>query len=545
MITYIHFITLKPKRMDQQKKSISRKNALKRMGGLSLGLPFLPSMLANISDEDKNQKRVYKPKRNGKPNILWITTEGVPLSVLGCYGSRFMPTPNIDRIAKEGMLFRNSFCNNALCAPSRATLLTGKYDHLNGMLTNPGGTTNGQTASFFDPGQETFAKILKKAGYKTGMVGKWHLVSEPGKPANPGEAGFDYFAFKRGAGGPYYNSKGYLQNPSLGSHEIVEKEYPGYITDNFTDLAIEGIKQLKEPFCMAVQFFNDHRPFDPPHKNEHIFDDVRFPEPGTFWDDYEFRSAAAREAHMRISDMMDFDPPKNLTRRQRQQWSYQQLMRHFLGTLKSQDDNVGRLLDFLDESGLADDTIVIFTGDHGFFLGEHGWFDKRFMYEEALRVPWMIRYPGVVKPGSTTDSWVTAIDNAPTILDLAGLEIPADMQGQSVLPVIKGNTPADWPTSMYYHYYEFAPPHWVLPNYGIRTDRYKLIYYYTINEWEFFDLQNDPDEMESLLEMEGMGVKPGYEEIVKDLVEQLKKMREKYKDNTGEPVKFWPRQAYN
>jgi arylsulfatase A-like enzyme len=294
-----------------------------------------------------------------------------------------------------------------------------------------------------------------------------------------------------------------------------------------------------------VQFFNAHRPFDPPHKYEHIFDDVKFPEPGTFWDDYEFRSSAAREAHMRISDMMDFDPPKELTRRQRQQWSYQQLMRHFLGTLKSQDDNIGRLLDYLDKSGLAENTIVVLTGDHGFFLGEHGWFDKRFMYEEALRVPWMIRYPGVVNPGSKSDAWVTAIDNAPTILDMAGLPIPADMQGRSLMPVFQEKTPADWPTSMYYHYYEFAPPHWVVPNYGIRTEKYKLIYYYTINEWEFFDLEKDPDEMESLMVMGGMDVRPGYENIVKEMVEQLAKIREKYKDDTGAPVKFWPRRSYN
>ena len=533
--------------MDKNKISISRKDALKRMGGLSFGLPFIPSMLGNLSVEEKseNKRRSKGHKIKGKPNILWITTEGVPLSVLSCYGSKFMQTPNIDRIANEGMLFRNSFCNNALCAPSRATLLTGKYDHLNGMVSNPGDTTHGATRSFFDPSQQTFAQIMKKAGYKTGMVGKWHLVSEDGKPSNPGEAGFDYFVFKEGAGGPYYNAKGYLQNPSLGSHEIQEREYPGYITDNFTDLAIEGIKQLKDPFCMCVQFFNAHRPFDPPHKYEHIFDDTRFPEPGTFWDDYEFRSSAAREAHMRISDMMDFDPPKDLTRRQRQQWSYQQLMRHFLGTLKSQDDNIGRLLDYLDKSGLADNTIVVLTGDHGFFLGEHGWFDKRFMYEEALRVPWLIRYPGVVKPGSESDAWVNAIDNAPTILDMAGLAIPDDMQGRSLMPVFEEKIPGDWPTSMYYHYYEFAPPHWVVPNYGIRTQRYKLIYYYTINQWEFFDLEKDPDEMESLMIMGGIDVMPGYEDIVKDMVEQLKKIREKYKDNTGAPVKFWPRNAYN
>jgi arylsulfatase A-like enzyme len=297
---------------------------------------------------------------------------------------------------------------------------------------------------------------------------------------------------------------------------------------------------------MTVQYFNDHRPFQPPHKYEHIYDDVDFPEPGTFWDDYRFRSAAAREAHQRISDdLKDFDSPKDYTRRQLQQWNYQRLMRRFLGTLKSQDDNIGRLLGYLDKSGLADNTIVVFTGDHGFFLGEHGWFDKRFMYEPALRIPWLIRYPGVVKPGSTTDSWVLSIDNAPSVLDMVGLSVPDDMQGRSVLPVIQGNTPSDWRKSMYYHYYEFGSPHWVLPNYGIRTERYKLISYYTINEWELFDLERDPDEMESLFIMEGMKPYPGYENVVNDLVNQLKDLRKKYKDTTGKPVKYWPRRSYN
>lgn len=534
--------------MDEKQRAISRKEALKRMGGLALGLPLASAAIPHVSvAETKSFPHIIVPKKkpNGKPNILWITTEGVPLSVLSCYGSRVMQTPNIDRIANEGMLFRNSFCNNALCAPSRATLLTGKYNHLCGMITNPANTTNGATNSFFDPDQETFPKIMKRNGYKTGIVGKWHLTSAPGESTNPAQVGFDYFVFKKGAGGPYYNPNGFYQNPSLGSQEIEKVSYEGYITDTFTDLAIEGMKKLKEPFCMAVQYFNAHRPFDPPHKYEHIYDDVRFPEPGTFWDSYEYRSSAARDAHMRISDMMDFDPPKELTRRQRQQWSYQQLMRHFLGTLKSQDDNIGRLLEYLDNSGLADNTIVVFTGDHGFFLGEHGWFDKRFMYEESLRVPWLIRYPGVVKPGSKTDSWVVSIDNAPTALDLTGLPIPSDMQGRSLMPILKGNTLNDWRTSMYYHYYEFAPPHWVLPNYGIRTERYKLISYYTINQWELFDLKNDPDEMESLMVMNGMDVRPGYEDVANDLVKQLTALRKKYKDDTGKPVKFWPRRRYN
>ncbi len=537
--------------MHSTNKYVVRKR-LRTAGVLFAGLIIATLITDNAWSQKSSSKKkstsgnINLPAENSKPNIIWITTEGVPLRVLSCYGSSIMKTPNIDRIAKEGMLFKNSFCNNALCAPSRATLLTGKYDHLNGMLSNPGETTHGVTRSTFDPSQETFAKILKQNGYKTGMVGKWHLMDKDGKATNPGAAGFDYFVFKNGAGGPYYNENGYLQNTSLGSNAIVERQYPGYITDNITDLAIKGIEEMKGgPFMMAIQFFNAHRPFDPPHKYEHIYDSINFPEPGTFWDDYRSRSAAAKEAHQRIQDMMDFNPPKELTGRQRRQWSYQQLMRHFLGTLKAQDDNVGRLLDYLDKTGLSKNTIVVFTGDHGFFLGEHGWFDKRFMYEESLRVPWLIRYPGVVKPGSVTDSWVVSIDNAPTILDMAHIKIPDDMQGKSLMPIFEGHVPTDWQKSMYYHYYEFAPPHWVLPNYGIRTERYKLIYYYTINEWELFDLKNDPGEMESLFKMGGMEVKHGYEDVLKDLLAQLTQLREKYKDDTGKPVKFWPRNSYN
>lgn len=536
--------------MPEQQKSISRKDAIKRLGGLALGLPAgLP--LASIAKQAAAMPApagfpsIIPQRKPGKPNVLWITTEGVPVSVLSCYGSRIMQTPNIDRIAKEGMRFTNSFCNNALCAPSRATLLTGKYNHLCGMATNGYNADHSQPYAFFNPAQQTVPKLLKKAGYKSGIAGKWHLESGPNVAVNPYDAGFDYFVFKNGAGGPYYNEKGFIGNPSLGSSEMQHKTYAGYITDTFTDLAIEGMKQMKEPFFMAMQFFSAHRPFDPPHKYEHIYDDIRFPEPGTFWDDYETRGSAARGANMRIADMRDFDPPKDYNKRQLRQWNYQQLMRHFLGTLKSQDDNVGRLLDYLDKSGLADNTIVVFTGDHGFFLGEHGWFDKRFMYEEALRVPWMIRYPGVVKPGSTSDAFVQSIDNAPTIMDMLGLSIPEDMQGRSLMPVFSGKQPADWRNSMYYHYYEEGSPHWALPNYGIRTERYKLISYYTINEWELFDLERDPDEMDSLFYEEGMQVKPGYEQVLDDLVKQLTDLKAHYKDDTGKPVKFWPSRAYN
>lgn len=519
--------------------SITRREALARMGGAALGGALTPSLFVSEVPEENKPPRSAAAPRPEKPNILWITAEGVPLSALSCYGSRLIETPHIDRLAREGMKFENSFTTNALCAPSRATLLTGKYSHLNGMDSNGPGTTGGVTHPTFDAAQETLPKILKRNGYQTGMVGKWHL------PANPGETGFDYFIFKRGSGGPYYDANGYLRNTQLGSNTIVQKSYPGYITDNVTDFAIEGMKQFTQPFFMMLQFFNDHRPFDPPHQYEHLYDGVRIPEPGTFWDDYSHRAAAAREARMRIADMPDYDPPAELTERQRKQWNYQKFMGRFLATLRAQDDNMGRLLDYLDSSGLAENTIVIYTADHGFFLGDHGWFDKRFMYEQALRVPWMIRYPGVVKAGSVSSEWVVNIDNAPTALDLAGVAVPEDMQGRSLKPILAGRPPADWRKSMYYHYYEFAPPHWVFPHYGVRTERYKLIYYYTVNEWELFDLEKDPDEMENLFQWAGLKVNPEYAAVLPGLVDELKSLRARYRDDTGAPVKIWPLKSYD
>lgn len=525
--------------MADDRKSLTRREALVRLGGAALTSALSPALLAAQKHPHDNSMTESGRRSSDRPNILWITGEGVPLSVLSCYGSRLMSTPNIDRIAKEGMRFDNSFVTNALCAPGRATLLTGKYDHLNGMVTNPRPPKPGvDTNTTFDASQETLPKILRRHGYQTGLVGKWHL------PANPGDAGFDYFVFKHGAGGPYYKSTGYLQNAKLGSNTIEEKTYPGYGTDVETDLAIEGMKQFKGPFLMMVQFFNDHRPFTPPHEYEHIYDNVRFPEPATFWDDYSMRATPIREARLRVADMRGFDPPQDLTDRQRQQWNYQQLMQHFLGTLRSQDDNVGRLLDYLDKSGLAENTIVIYTSDHGFFLGDHGLFDKRLMYEQSIRVPWMIRYPGHVKPGSVSKDWVLNIDNAPTTLDLAGVPIPDDMQGKSIVPLLQGSAPPDWQTSMYYHYYEFDPATNVQPHYGIRTGRFKLIYYYTSYQWELFDLEKDPDEMESLFNWAGYTVHPAYAAVAEDLVQQLKQIREKYKDNTGSPVLPWSAHPY-
>ena len=515
------------------KDNISRRDALKAMGGVvaATALPGQATPTALAADEAQHGSSGTLPKR---PNILWITGEGVPVHALSCYGSRFLETPNIDRIAKEGIRFENAFCTNGLCAPSRATLLTGTYNHINGMLTNPDLTLTKGEKPHFDPAQVTFPKILKQHGYQTGTVGKWHL------PVNPADVGFDYFMYKNGAGGPYYAPTGFLGNPSIGSKEVQPFRFDGYETDVMTDLAIKGMQQFKQPFLMMMQFFNAHRPFDPPHKYEHLYDKVRIPEPGTFWDDYAHRASPAHDAKMRIEDMPDFNPPADLTRRQRRQWNYQKFMEHFLGTLRAQDDNVGRLFEFLEKNGLADNTVVIYTTDHGFFLGDHGWFDKRFMYEQAIHVPWMIRCPGAAGQGTVRSDWVLSIDNAPTALDLCGLRIPDVMQGKSIAPILRGESLPDQAREMYYHYYEFGPPHWAEPHYGIRTDRYKLISYYERNEWELFDLEKDPDEMENLFIENNRLVHPGYEAVVPELVSRLKQLRERYKDTSGLPVRLYP-----
>ena len=523
-------------------KKFSRRSALKGIGG-ALAAATIPSVRADGTSTSAEQHKPWSArtetatikKHAGKPNILWITGEGVPVSALSCYGSTLIQTPNIDRIANEGVRFRNAFTTNALCGPSRATLLTGTYSHINGTIANPGiQVISGEAEPTFDESQPTVAKLLKQNGYQTGIVGKWHL------PANPGNVGFDYFVFKEGAGGPYYEAEGYLGNSKLGSNVIEKQRHEGYETDITTDLAIKGMKEFTQPFLMMVQYFNAHRPFDPPHKYEHLYDTERIPEAGTFWDDYSHRASPAAAARMQIADMPDFSPPKDLTERQRKQWNHQQFMAHFLGTLRSQDDNIGRLLQFLEKSGLADNTIVVYTCDHGFFLGDHGWFDKRFMYEQALRVPLMVRSPGHIEAGVVRDEFAVNIDNAPTILDLLGVEIPARMQGRSLVPLLAGDKPKDWRTSIYYHYYEFGDPHWVEPHYGIRTDRYKLISYYKINQWELFDLEKDPDEMESLCIGGGYRIQPGYEAIAAGLVGQLRELRDHYGDHTGLPVVAMP-----
>jgi arylsulfatase A-like enzyme len=413
------------------------------------------------------------------------------------------------------------------------------------MMTNPGARSTAKKPSHFDPSQQTFSKIMRNHGYQTAVMGKWHLRLKNGKPTNPAKVGFDKFAFKTGAGGPYYDPHGYLQNPSMRSTKIEKKSHKGYITDIFTDMAIKTMKEFNgnsKPFLMMMQFFSDHRPFDPPHKYKNLYEGQRIPEPSTFWDEYQTRPALNTN-QLRIEGMQDFNPPSDLTDRQRKQYNYQHLLKHFLGTLKAQDDNIGRLLDYLDRSGVAENTIVVYTSDHGSFLGEHGLFDKRFMYEQSIRVPWMIRYPGIAEKGSKTEKWSINIDNAPTILDLVNLPVPDDMQGKSLKPIIQGKSFSNWQHNLYYHYFE---KHWALPNYGIRTERYKLINYYTINQWELYDLKKDPDEMENLFIMTDLfsydkyKTKPGYKSVVGDLLKRLYKLSRKYKDTTVKPVNLKP-----
>jgi len=471
-----------------------------------------------------------------RPNIIYIMTDDHASHALSCYGSKINKTPNLDRIANEGMRFDNSFCTNSICAPCRAVVLTGKYSHINGVTDN---------RKKFDGSQQTFPKLLQEAGYKTAMIGKWHLKTDP--------TGFDYWNVLPGQGAYY--------NPAM-IEMGQRKKYTGYVTDIITDHALKWLKSLEpgEQFCLMYHHKAPHRRWEPGPEHLTMYDDVKIPEPDNLFDDYSNRGRAAKEQDMTIAETMTardlkLTPPNNLTEDQLKRWNaaygpkneafrkadlkgkelvrwkYQRYIKDYLRCIASVDDNVGRLLDYLDESGLAENTVVVYTSDQGFYLGEHGWFDKRFMYEESLRMPLMVRCPKHIKPGSVNDDIVLNLDFAPTFLNIAGTPVPADMQGESLVPILLGNTPDDWRTSMYYHYYEYPAVHSVKRHYGVRTNRYKLIHFYhDIDEWELYDLEKDPSEMKNVYG------DPAYADIVKELKAELKRLRRKYKDTTGPPV---------
>ncbi|WP_233200388.1 sulfatase [Blastopirellula marina] len=472
-----------------------------------------------------------------QPNILFIMSDDHAYNALSCYGSKINKTPNLDRIANEGMRFDNCMVTNSICGPCRAVILTGKYSHLNGFIDN---------RSRFNGKQTTYPKLLKKAGYQTAVVGKWHLVSDP--------TGFDYWEVLQGQG-PYYNPT-MLSN--TGNHK-----YTGYTTDIITDLALNWLKESRDPnkpFLLVYQHKAPHRNWMPGPKYLNMYDDETIPEPGTLFDDYEGRATPASEQEMTIArHMNDVDlklaEPRGLTKEQLAawnaaygpkneafkkadlkgdelvRWKYQRYIKDYLRCVASVDDNVGRVLDYLDESGLAENTIVVYTSDQSFYLGEHGWYDKRWMYEESFRTPLMIRWPKKVKAGSTNDALVMNLDFAETFLNAAGVAIPDEMQGRSFLPMLEGKPMPDWRKSVYYHYYEYPQPHRVAPHYGVRNGRYKLIHFYNTDEWELFDLEKDPNEMKSVYD------DSEYAEIKNEMQAELKKLRKQYKDD-GTVVQF-------
>jgi arylsulfatase A-like enzyme len=467
-----------------------------------------------------------------RPNILYIMADDHAAHAMSCYGSKINKTPNLDRIAKDGMRFLNCFAVNSICTPSRAAILTGKYSHINGVTV----------FNRFDGSQPTVAKMLQKAGYHTGMIGKWHLTSDP--------TGFDYWNILPGQG--VYHNPDFIE---MGTRRKIS----GYVTDIIADLSLEFLKNRPKdrPFFLMCHHKAPHRAWEPDAKHAHMYDDVDIPEPATFNDDYKTRSDAAAEATMRIDKNLTRNdlkvaPPlglkgkelaewnrkvdmtmdvsvkgekQTLTGQPLKQWKYQKYIKDYLRCIASVDDNVGRLLDYLEQAGLKDNTIVIYTSDQGFFLGDHDWFDKRFMYEESLRMPFLIRYPGHIKPGTVNQGMILNVDFAPTFLEYAGLPVPADIQGRSFVPLLSGKQPKDWRTSMYYRYYHYPGDHQVQQHYGVRTERYKLIYFHRINQWELFDLKKDPHELNNVYK------NSDYEGTVKQLKAELERLRQELNDH--------------
>jgi len=445
-----------------------------------------------------------KSNTGARPNILYIMADDHAAHAIGAYGSKINETPNIDRLATEGMRFTNCFATNSICTPSRAVILTGKYSHINGV----------PVFNRFDGSQPTLAKYLQSAGYYTGMIGKWHLGSDP--------TGFDYWNILPGQGA--------YHNPAL-IEMGQRRKHKGYVTDLIADFSIEFLENRPKdkPFFLMCHHKAPHRPWQPDAKHAKLFENVEVPEPETFDDDYATRGDAAREATMRIDrDLQSFDykkkPPEGLSAKELKKWKYQRYMQDYLACVASVDDNVGQLLDYLDQNGLAANTIVIYTSDQGFFLGDHNWFDKRFMYEESLRMPFLVRWPDRVKPGTVCDAMILNVDFAPTLLDAVDLSVPPDMQGRSFLPLLLGEKPADWRTAMYYRYYHYPQHHRVQPHYGIRTERYKLIYFNKLDQWELFDLKQDPHEMHNIYN------DPAQAEIVKRLKAELYRLKKELKD---------------
>jgi len=500
--------------------------------------------------QEPAQQPARAPRR---PNILFIFSDDHAQAAIGAYGGRLAaldPTPHIDELARQGMIFERSYCTNSLCGPSRAVIQTGKFSHRNGFRQN---------GDRFDGDQVTFPKLLQSAGYRTAMIGKWHLGTDP--------QGFDHWEVLPGQG-DYYN-------PELIGPEG-RRRVEGHCTEIVTDLALEWLDSQADsdrPWLLMCQHKAPHRTWMPAERELALYRDAVIPEPPTLFDRWEDNASPARNQEMEVARDLElvydlflepddrWDPsearandasgfrnlqrmtpeqraawdaafvPENeafraahLTGEELVHWKYQRYMKNYLRCVRGVDESVGRLLAWLDEHGQADNTIVVYSSDQGFFLGEHGWFDKRWMYEESFAMPLIVRWPGVTAPGSHNRDFVQNLDYAETFLEMAGVAIPAEMQGRSLVPLLRGETPADWRRSLYYHYYEFPGAHSVARHFGIRTERYKLMRFYQLDEWELYDLQRDPEELQNIWG------RPELASVTAELRKELEGLRERYGD---------------
>ncbi len=488
-----------------------------------------------------------KKEKQQRPNILFIMSDDHGYQAISAYNGTLNRTPNIDRLADEGIRFTQSFVTNSICAPSRAVMLTGTYNNINGVINN---------SVVFDSSQITYPKLLRQAGYQTALFGKWHLKSPP--------SGFDYWSVLPGQG-VYYNP----DFITMGKKERKE----GYVTDLITDEFLNWMnkRDKSKPFCVLLHNKAPHRNWMPNLKHISMFEDDTLPLPATFFDDYNDRIAAG-EQRMSIGRDMYYDYDLKYTNYNKNpdlrylkgswkwlyermkkdekkvwdsvysirnkrfdetspegeelaRWKYQRYIKDYLRCIASIDDNIGRVLDYLDKNGLTDNTIVVYTSDQGFYLGEHGWFDKRFMYEQSFRTPLIIRYPEKIKPRVDKTDLVMNLDYAPTLLDYAGVPIPDNMQGISMKDILENKKPEKSRDAVYYHYFEYPNEHMVKRHYGIRTNRYKLIhFYYDIDSWELYDLKNDPSELNNLYGNND------YQKIVNNLKQRLEELRKQYND---------------
>ncbi len=495
--------------------------------------------------------------KSQRPNILFVFSDDHAPHAIGAYNGwlkQVNPTPTIDKLAMDGMLFQRSFCSNSICGPSRAVILSGKHSHKNGFMNN---------GNSFDWNQQIFPKILRKNGYQTAIYGKSHLKGKP--------QGFDDWAVLPGQG-LYYNPDMIFADG--------RRRIDGYCTDIVTDLAVDWLKKKRDkdkPFMLMVQHKAPHRNWMPAMRHLNLYDDIEIPEPPTLFDKWEDNAPPARHQELEVDRHMDLNydlfvdltpefnqPPSqkrqdrsawhNMKRMSKEQlskwraayspkdeafhkanlkgkdlvrWKFQRYAKNYLRCIKGVDESIGRLQDALKELGLAENTVVIYSSDQGFYIGDHGWYDKRWMYEESLMMPFIVKWPGVAKAGSRDKHLIQNLDYAETFLEMAGAQIPSDMQGRSLVPLLKGEEPEDWRKSIYYHYYEYPSVHMVPRHYGIRTQHYKLMHFYQFgDEWEMYDLRKDPDELRNIYGQ------PEHAKLQKRMKRQLAKLQEHYEEDS-------------